>query len=305
MKQRLTSIAWSFVYLLLLLSLATPFTVITVFLIVIPGVVLYTIQSTRTFYLHVMSIWLITAILFGPSFLILAVIFIVPSIVMGRQYKKRASAFKTLMTGTASLICMSLLLLMLITLVFDVNLAHSIEDTINSMTTQMVGITENPVTGKSIWSPELNQQYSELTVRMIPFTLVLTSLLIAVITHAISRPTLTSLGHVLPKLRHIREWKLPRSLIWYYLLCLILDIFVASAHEGFFGTILVNLMPILMFCFMIQTVSFFFYLVHHKKWNYFMLALLIIALIFIQPLMILGILDIAFPLREMVTRSKR
>lgn len=306
MKLRWTSVAWSVVYLLLLLSLATPLTVITVFFLIVPGILLYTTLSTRAFILHVAVVWLAASLVFGPFILLQAIYFIVPAIVMGYLYKKRRPAIWTVAAGAGSILLGLLLVLVISTVFFKFNLTLAIEDMVNSAMAPFQEVADNPLSSGIVWSPEMSQQFSSLTVRMIPFTMIICSLLIAAVAHAISRPTLASLGHAVPKLAPLRDWRLPRSLIWYYLIGLLLQLFGGEAvQQGFLGTILLNLVPLLQFCFMIQTASFFFFAAYHRKWNPVIPVLLVVAMLFISPLRIIGILDIAFPLREMITRSRR
>lgn len=44
---------------------------------------------------------------------------------------------------------------------------------------------------------------------------------------------------------------------------------------------------------------------HERKWNKMSAVLLAIPVILLPPLRIIGIIDLAFPLREYVTKSKR
>jgi len=315
LKLRWTSVAWSIVYLLLLFSLATPLAVITVFFILVPTVLLYSTLSRRLFLLHIVPAWILAAILFGssgPIILLQALYFIIPSIVMGELYKKRAPAFRTVMMGAGTILVEFLLVLLISTVLFDFHLSWAIEDMINTMMDPFRNAADSTIgTGLGsnlVWSPEMIQQFSSLTVRMLPFTLIVCSLIMAAVTQAISRPTLGSMGLIVPKMPAFRNWRLPRSLIWYYLICLILNMLGGAAiSEGFLGTILVNLTPLLQFLFMIQAASLFFFIAYQRKWNPVLPILLVIAMVFIPflPLWIVGIADIAFPLRDMITKSKR
>ncbi|MGG6310450.1 DUF2232 domain-containing protein [Paenibacillus macerans] len=306
MKLRWTSVAWSVVYLLLLLSLATPLTVITIFFLIVPVILLYATLSTRAFLLHIAAVWLAASLIFGPVILLQALYFIIPAIVMGYFYKKRSPAFRTVMAGAATILLEFLLILLVSTVFFKFNLTTAIEDMVNTALAPLQDAADSSLAGGVVWSPEMSAQFSSLTVRMIPFTMVVCGLLIATVAHAISRPTLSSLGLAVPKLAPIREWRLPRSLIWYYLIGLLLQLFGGeAAQQGFMGTILLNLMPLLQFFFMVQTASFFFFAAYHRKWNPVIPILLIVVMLFIPPLRIVGILDIAFPLRDMITRSRR
>lgn len=306
MKLRWTSVAWSAAYLLLLLSLATPLTVITMFFLIVPGILLYTTLSTRAFLAHVAVVWLAVALIFGPLILLEAVYFIIPSIVMGYLYKKRSPAYRTVMAGAGTILLEFLLVLLISTVFFNFNLAKAIEDLVNTAMAPFMNVADSSLTGTIVWSPEMSQRFSSLTVRMLPFTMIVCSLLMAAVAHAISRPTLSSLGHAVPKLPPIRNWRLPSSLIWYYLISVLLQWFGGEAiSQGFLGTIVLNLMPLLQFLFMVQTASFFFFVAYHRKWNPVIPILLIVALLFIPPLRIVGILDMAFPLRDMITRPRR
>lgn len=309
MKLRWTSVAWSVVYLLLLLSLATPLTVVTAFFLIIPGILLFTTLSVRSFIVHVALIWLVAFLIFGPVLLMQAVYFIIPSIVMGHMYKKRTSAFKTVISGAGVIVLEFLLILLVSTVFFDFNLAVSIEDMLNTATAPLQNMAANnslTVGEGAMWTPELSEQISTLTVRIIPFTMIVCSLMIATIAHAIVRPTLGSMGLAIPRFAPLREWRLPRSLIWYYLAGLLIQLFAGeAATEGFLGTILLNLMPLLEFLFTIQAASFLFFVAYHRKWNTAIPVLLVILAVIIPPMYMIGIMDIAFPLRDMVTRSRR
>ncbi|WP_044481552.1 DUF2232 domain-containing protein [Paenibacillus antibioticophila] len=305
MKFRWTSVAWSIVYLLLLLSLATPLTVVTTFFLIVPVVVLYATLSFRGLALHLVPVWLIAALIFGPAILLQAVYFLIPAVIMGHLYKKRTSALKVLFIGAGSITALFLLLLLITTIWFDFNLAVMIEEMLNLAMAPLQNMTDTSLAGGAVWTPELSQQLSVFTVRMIPFTIIVCSLVLASLTHAIVRPTLASMGHIVPKLPPLRDWRFPRSLIWYYLVGLILQLFSGSSIPNtFIGTILLNMMPLLQFLFLIQSASLFFFLAYHKKWNPAIPVLLVIAALFLAPLRIAGMLDIAFPLREKLTRPK-
>ncbi|MEF2966499.1 DUF2232 domain-containing protein [Paenibacillus sp. M1] len=306
MKLRWTSVAWSVVYLLLLLSLATPLTVVTAFFLIVPGVVLYTTLSTKAFVLHIAPVWIISALIFGPAFLLEAAYFLIPAVVMGHLYKKRVSALRTILTGAGSITVLFLLLLLIGTVFFDFNLTATIEDMLNTATAPLQNVAESPFAGGVVWTPELSEQLSSMTVRFIPFTIIMCSFVFATIAHAIARPTLGSMGHIVPKLPPFRDWRLPRALIWYYLIGLIVQLFTgATATNGFLGTILLNLIPLLQFLFMIQSASLFFFAAYHRKWNPAIPVLLVVALLFFPLLWIVGVFDIAFPLREKLTRPRR
>lgn len=304
MKLRWTSIAWSIVYLLLLLSLKSPLLVITSFFMLLPGVVLFQILQVRAFIFHIVPVLVIVALLAGPASVLLSLFFLLPSIIMGIQYKRRATAFRAIAAGAATILIEFLLMLLLSTLFFNFDLTSTIEDTLKLTTSSIDGMSGQTLAGSLGWSADTIQQLSQLTVRSLPFTLTVCALVMSAIAHAIARPTLASMGQVVPKLAPLRTWRLPRSLVWYYLGALLLNMILGEG-TGYLGTILLNIIPMLGFCFMIQTASFFFFLAYHRKWNPILPIIFIIIMLFFQPLRIIGILDILFPLRDKISRSGR
>lgn len=308
MNLRSTSIAWSVVYLLLLLSFASPFSFITIFVMLLPGVILYATLSLRAFLFHIAVVWAAAfLLLLNPVIILLAIFFIVPVLVMGYLYKARASALKVVVMGTGTLLLEFLLAFLAITVIYDFNLASSIEETLTTMTTLMQNMADNElIAADLVWTPEITQELSSLAARMTPFTMIMGSFLLAAVTHMIARPILSSLGYAVPSFPPVRDWRLPRALIWYYLATVLIMLFGGAAvMDSFVGTVLLNLSPMLNFLFMIQAASFFFFLAYHKKWNPAIPVLLIIVMLFVPPLKIVGILDIATPLREIITRSRR
>ncbi|WP_068621597.1 DUF2232 domain-containing protein [Paenibacillus tuaregi] len=311
MKFHWTSVAWSVVYFLLLLSLITPLTVITALFLLVPGVVLYSTLSKTSFIVHIVPVLVLLFLVFNSVlsnslFILIPLYFLVPSVVMGHLYKKRASALRTVLFGAGTILLEFILLLLISTLFFDFNLVQTIEDVINSTASPFRDMAGSGLAPGLAWTEEMTRQLSSLTVRMIPFTMTVTSLAIAIVTHAVTRPTLSSMGQITPKMKPLRDWRLPRSLVWYYIIGLIVQMFAGeAARQGFLGTVLLNLMPLLQFGFIIQTAGFFFFLAYQRKWNLAIPILLTIALVFVRPLWLIGVFDIAFPLRDMITRSRR
>ncbi|ASA24972.1 DUF2232 domain-containing protein [Paenibacillus donghaensis] len=305
MKFRWTSVAWSIVYLLLLLSLSTPLLIITTLFMIIPAVVLFTTLNTRQFILHILPVLLIVGLI-TPVYILIAAYFLIPGLVMGRFYKKRASALSTLLAGTVTILGEFLLLLLLGTALFNFDLSNYVNDVLQMVNSPLseFGTTSQIFTDMG-FSSEQVRQISVLTVQMIPMTMIVTSFMIAVITHSIVRPILNSMDYAVPKLKPAREWRLPRSVIWYYLAGVLLQLLFSKPEGNFLLVISANLLPLLRIGFMIQAIGFFFFLAHERKWNKSVAFLLAVPVILLPSLRIIGIIDLVFPLRELVTKSKR
>ncbi|MFC3747255.1 DUF2232 domain-containing protein [Paenibacillus sp. GCM10012306] len=305
MKFRWTSVAWSIAYLLLLLSLSTPLLIITTLFMIVPAVVLFTSLSTKQFILHVVPVLLIIALI-TPVYLLIALYFLIPALVMGRWYKRRASAMSTLLAGTVTILGEFLLMLLLGTTLFHFDLTGYVNDVLEMVTSPMSQLgTTNPLLNDLSFSSEDVRMISHMTIQMIPMTLIVSSFMIAVITHSIVRPILNSMDYAVPKLKPAREWRLPRSFIWYYLIGIVIQLMFSGSKNNYMLMIAANLLPLLRIGFMIQAIGFFFFLAHERKWNKVMPILLAVPVILLPPLRIIGIIDLVFPLRELVTKSKR
>ncbi|MCJ8013029.1 YybS family protein [Paenibacillus sp. KQZ6P-2] len=302
---RWTSVVWSVIYLLLLLSLMTPFSIVTVFFLILPATILFATLNLKSFLLHVIPVWLI-AFIVHPANLLLALYFMIPSLVMGRAYKKKASALRTLITGAGTILAEMLLLLIIGTLFLNFDLSSYVQEIVKMTMSPLKDVGgNNPLISDMAWTPEDMQMVSNATMKMIPFAMIISSFMMSVITHSLARPIIESTGFHVPKLKPAREWMLPKSLIWYYLIAVVVEIFAKGTGSSFLTMVAVNLVLLLHIGFMIQAIGFFYYLGYTKKWSPVIPLLFTIPIVLFPPMRIIGILDLAFPLRQYMTKSKR
>ncbi|WP_343045021.1 DUF2232 domain-containing protein [Paenibacillus lemnae] len=305
LKQRYTTVVWSIIYLLLLLSLLTPFSMITAFLLVVPVALLFTALNNKSFILHIAPVWLAIALI-HPVYLVMAAFFLIPGIVMGSLYRKRAPAMKVLRFGMSALLAELLILLVVATAFFQLNLNEYVDEIVKITTDPLreMGVSGG-FTGGMTWTAEQTEALSRMTMLMVPFAMIVSSFLITVVTHAIARPALNRMDIAVPSLKPAREWMLPRSLIWYYLLVVILDFANQDSGNRFIQVLVVNATPLLQMCFMIQALGFFFFLAHTRKWHPVIPVLTAIPIVLFPPMIIIGILDLVFPLRQAFSKNNR
>ncbi|MDT3425251.1 uncharacterized protein YybS (DUF2232 family) [Paenibacillus forsythiae] len=305
MKYRWTSVAWSIAYLLLLLSLSTPFLIITTLFIIIPVALLFTTLNTRQFILTIVPVWLVLGLI-SPVYILIAAYLIVPALVMGRRYKKKATASSTILAGTITLLGEFLLLLLLGKTLFQFDLYNYVYDVLNEMRTMALSPMQEFGMGNFLGgSSEDISNNSRAFIQVIPMALIMSSFVITVITHSIVRPILNSMGYAVPKLKPARDWRIPKSFIWYYLIATVIQLLFFKSDNSFMTMITANLVPLLRVCFIIQTIGFFFFIAHERNWNKTIPVILAIMAIMLPPLWIIGIIDLVVPLREMVAKSKR
>ncbi|MGW8958748.1 DUF2232 domain-containing protein [Paenibacillus sp. NPDC055715] len=305
MKFRLATVAWSVIYLLLLLSLLTPLRIFTVFLLIVPGVVLFSSLPFKGFLIHVIPVLLIIA-LQDVYLLLPAIYFLIPALLMGRVYKKGAPAFQVLMTGTGVILAELLVVLLIATYTFGFDLSQYLRDqaAISANLVQQI-LNGNPKLPGMNWTAEDTQRLGTMMIGKVSYVLILTSFLLAVITHALARPALSSLDVPVRKMKPAREWRLPRALIWYYLLAIVFEWMGMSSDSSWVQAVAVSMLPLIHACFIIQTIGFIYFWTHSRNMSPVIALLLSLVVLVFQPLRIIGIIDLAFPLREAITRSKK
>lgn len=295
----LKPLVWSAAALVLLLSAATPLSAATLFLLMTPFVVLFLTLKPAAFAVHAALIGAAAFLIngsYGPLTLTLMIFFLVPSIVMGILYKKRKKARSVLLAGFLVILAQLLLELVLFSLQFRIDLSAEMATLIQASLSQFE--TEGALPPG--WAADTANSLSDMIVTMLPTFLLAYSFLYAVITHGLTRLSFRISGVELPGLPQAKTWRLPRSLVWYYLAALILG-FALPQGGGLWSAIAANLMTVLQYVFIVQAIGFFFFIADAKRWPRGAPVLISVPFVFLSlftPLYLIGLLDAVFPLRR-------
>ncbi|TMU83894.1 DUF2232 domain-containing protein [Bacillus sp. BHET2] len=120
----------------------------------------------------------------------------------------------------------------------------------------------------------------------------------------INFPILKRLGREVPVFRPFREWKLPKSILWYYLITLVLSMILQPEKGTFMYTALLNVLYVLQTLMAVQGLSFLYFFAHQKGWSKGILVLItIISIPLLYLVRILGIIDLGFDLRQRLQRK--
>ncbi|QHW32217.1 DUF2232 domain-containing protein [Paenibacillus rhizovicinus] len=300
MKTGVKSMLWSAAALLLLLAIVVPLmNVLAAAVMMVPVVILYTKLSRRSFVIHMAVVYAIGTVVLGPSALIVGLFFLIPSIVMGHLYRKGVPARKVLTAVMLTLLGESLLQLVLADLLFDFSLIHEIRmtitDTIDSLNSE--GLMPNT------WTAEVTESYIQNLIHSIPLALIVVSFLFTVIAHAIAGRALRASGLAIPKLQAPHKWMLPRIFVLYYLIVLLVDMAVPNSGTSFMTVTLHNLVPLMQLTLSIQAMGFFFFIANERKWNKAIPVLLSVVVAVFPPFSLIGVLDVAFPIRRAFKKS--
>ena len=295
LKTGVKSILWSAAALILLLAIAVPLlNALIVAVMMVPTVILYSTLSRRAFAVHMLAVLAAAAAIIGPAALIVGIFFLVPSIVMGYMYVKQAPARKVLTATVLTLLGLLLLELVMFDLLFHFSLIGELR--------KMITDTVNQLSADGLmpggWTAELTESYIQTLIHSIPLALITISFLLAVITHAIARPVLKSMGVHVPRLQPAKDWMLPRIFVFYYLIVLLIDMVTPDNGNSFLTVALMNLVPLMRIAFSIQAIGFLFFVAHERKWNISVPLLLSVLIAFFPPLSLIGVIDAGFPIRK-------
>jgi len=297
-------IFWSVMMIILGFSFLTPLQIITMHVAMIPIVVLVVSSPTLV---HAAGYFIVPALLLlflsgtaWPFTAIILAVMLVPGAVMGYMYRRRATAWATLMAGAVSMIAV------LLTIYVSVSLGGvDIPAEIHALIEGQFDLVEQ-ITGTAVISPDTLDALISVAVRLLPLYIMIIAFYYTVVTHFFSRRLLNGLGYPAAALPPAREWRLPRSLVWYYLVVLLLDLFVTP--DNFLYTLVLNVYPILLMAFTVQGVAFIIYWMHIRGRSKVLPFIVGILCILFPPAMyitsMVGLIDTAFPVRQYLTRRK-
>lgn len=139
---------------------------------------------------------------------------------------------------------------------------------------------------------------------LMPSLFVLMSVLMVLLIFLAAHPILKRFSEKALRWPHFRDLRLPKSLLWYYLITMLLALFVNTDKNGYVYMAITNLFFILQFFILLQGYSLIFYIAHVKSWAKAVpVIILVVTLLFPLPIIttvirFLGIMDLGFPFRE-------
>lgn len=156
-----------------------------------------------------------------------------------------------------------------------------------------------PVPDKTMEQFELGIDYLRA---LVPSIFVVSSFVMVFLFIAINFPILKRLGLEVPSWKPIREWQMPKSVLWYYIIILIAAILFVPEKGSYWYMIYMNLSFVLQICLTIQGISFLYFFGNLKNWPKSVpTALTVMSFLFFPMLYlvrILGIMDLGFDLKQ-------
>ncbi|WP_249929415.1 YybS family protein [Planococcus maritimus] len=182
---------------------------------------------------------------------------------------------------------------------------------LEEFTTTMRSSYEQAGTWLERLGSESMEEYEELVAQimltfetLLPTLLILTTFTTVWVLLLILLPILKRLGVEVPKFPPFREMRLPKSVLWYYLIVILVSLLSDFEQGTMAYFIFANASMLLQFLLFLQGVSFYHFYIHQEGWPRWVT---VIVTIFAVPLQsftsIIGILDLGFDIRGWIKRA--
>jgi uncharacterized protein YybS (DUF2232 family) len=261
----------------------------------VPMLMLYLKLDLKRFILaYVSSLFVLFVILGGNGFgvlLDLLSLFFMPAVItMGQLYKKKVGVKAVLAAGILALIAEILLLLFMGYSTGMDPVGH-----FKSM------YTDNLALMPAVFREGLTADYVEKVTWMLPFIILAFTAAYILFTHGITRWLLRKSESPLPGLPPMNKWRMPKSMVWYFLIVFAIGLIINKDSDVYFQMIVYNFLPLFMLVFVAQTMGLLYAIFQLQRWKP-ILPLLVVLLSFVPILLYLiclvAILDIMLPLRQ-------
>ncbi|WP_054768472.1 YybS family protein [Lysinibacillus parviboronicapiens] len=157
------------------------------------------------------------------------------------------------------------------------------------------------ITGQVAIQPEQLEVMFRTIELTIPAAITIFAFMVAFIIITLNLPILKRLGLAVPKFPPFQNMRLPRSVLWYYMIVLSINLFIRPESGTMLDIIVLNVSYILWLLLILQGISFIHYFMSKKgmpnavKWIASLLAIPLSSF-----MILLGIVDLGFDVRSLV-----
>ena len=230
----------------------------------------------------------------------LALILAIVGLVIGDCLREKKSKIYLLMaTGTAILITFALQFVVLVRFL-NVNFIEESMQLARDTYEQSVEYSAG-LTGGGIQMEEQMKQLFDMMEMALPASITLSVFALAFMMVLVILPILSRLKVEVPKFPPFRDMRLPRAILWYYLIVLSINLFVQPEFGSTFYVVMLNCSMVLWVLLTLQGISFIHFVIDAFRYPAFLKVLATIFAVWMYSFVILlGIIDLGFNLREWV-----
>ncbi|MBM7618857.1 uncharacterized protein YybS (DUF2232 family) [Bacillus tianshenii] len=291
--------------LLLLMTLFIPgIGVITLFALVVPFVI-YTVRNNWKSGIWFAVLANILSLLMGsPAALILSIPMSSVGVVMGYLFAKNSSRYAILGAATGMYLLNLVLGYVVAIVLFEINIAELIDEMLNDSLKNAEAMA-SALGQNSEETMALMEQMVEQFTYLLPSGMVTVAFVFAFVSQMITGFVLKRLKEPVQPFPPFRDFMLPKSLLWYYLIVILLSLVEMEKGSTLFLATM-NLSYILMLLMTVQGMSFIFHFCHEKRITKAVPIIMLILSFLIPPLLyiirMVGIIDLGFDLRKRIKK---
>ncbi|MEO4022284.1 YybS family protein [Bacillus paranthracis] len=291
--------------MLLLISMYVPILgAVVTFALPLPFILLTIRYKLSSAFVIFTAALFITVIVSQPMNLVKTTMFGLIGIVLGYMYKKQKKPVEILMAGTLAYLIGIMLIYVASIKFFNIDLMKQMQNMFNESMTQSEKIVTAAGMPISKEQKELFAQFNDVLQTLFPSLLVMVSVCFSWITVMISSSVLRKLKHGVIPWPKFKDIQLPKSIVWYYVIFILLSTFIKVEPTSYLHMVFSNLYVIFALLLVLQGLAFIAFLAHSKGFTKGVPIISFIACMFIPMLFplvtILGIIDLGISLRSKI-----
>jgi uncharacterized protein YybS (DUF2232 family) len=299
----------AFAVFLLITIYIPPLSVISVFILPLPFIMFSAkndLKFIAVFFIAAVIISFISTSLQGLG---LMALFGAAGVVMGYMTQKTQSRSAILIGGTLTFIVGLIIFYVVLVTFININFIHELNTMLSQSMKQSETILKTFGNEKQIkLIQEQNANLIKNIQQLAPGYLITVSLVYAFISQWICFPIAKRFGIKVPSWGKFRNLRLPKSLLWYYLVALGGFLLFHPQEGTYLYLVFINARFVLELFLLLQGLAFLFYIFHQRSLSKG-LAVFVVILSFILPIvhyiiMILGITDLGFDFRERFVKKE-
>lgn len=239
--------------------------------------------------------------LLGP---LLALILVAAGIVIGDGIREKKSKLYVFLTTGVSILLTFALLFVAMTKLLNVNFITEGLDMLQKAYTESAEIVAEQ-TGAEFPIEALTETFNYMEM-MIPSAITLSVFLFSFMMVSIAYLLFNRLGMGVQKFGQFSNLRMPKAILWYYLIVLVVNLFVQPEQGSNLEMVMLNFSVILWVLLTIQGVAFLFYVIEAFKYPKLLKVLVVlISFPMYSFILLIGIIDLGFNVREYVDGKSR
>ncbi|PAW38470.1 hypothetical protein CKQ70_01670 [Bacillus toyonensis] len=291
--------------ILLLISMYVPIlgTVVT-FALPLPFILLTIRHKLSNVLVIFVAALFVTIIVSQPMNLVKTTMFGLIGIVLGYMYKTRKKPVEILIAGTLAYLIGFVLIYVASIKFFNIDIMKQMQSVFSESMVQSEKIVSAIGMPISKEQKELLTQMNDILQSLFPSILVLVSVCFSWITVIISGSVLKKLKHDIIPWPKFKDLQLPKSIVWYYVIFILLATFIKVDPTSYLHMVFSNLYVIFALLLVLQGLTFISFLAYRKGFTRGVPIISFIVCMFIPMLFplvtILGIIDLGISLRSKI-----